>query len=260
MFYCLGRAAPGAAVAERVAAVVHSRARVLLALLALVLSLTNASAQTAVEGVIRGVAMDDAADAVAGAAVQAQDASRGLSFTTSCDAHGSFVLAHLPAGVYAVTIGAAGFATLALDRVTVEAGGTAQLEIRLKAVGVRAMVTVTDDADDGVAGIEQPSGAAISSGVGGAEMGNLPVNGRRWQSFALLTPAANADEQVDGLLSFRGLAVTQNSTSVDGIDDDQSFNAVARGAESVSDSARDEESGTEPGGVWRNAASWRRSG
>ena len=66
--------------------------------------------------------------------------------------------------------------------------------------------------------------------------------------------------QSDGLLSFRGLAVTQNSTSLDGMDDDQSFNSVARGAESVSDSESNEETGTEPGGARRNAASWRRSG
>jgi hypothetical protein len=259
MFDCLGCAVPGAAIAKR-SAIARSSTRVLLLLLAAALSLTDASAQNAVEGVIRGVAMDESAAAVAGAIVRAQDASRELSFTTNCDAHGSFVFAHLPAGTYAVTIAAPGFATLARDRVTVEAGGTAQLEIRLKAEGVRTMVTVTDDADDGVAGIEQPAGAAISSVIGNAEMDNLPVNGRRWQSFALLTPAANADDQVDGLLSFRGLAVTQNSTSVDGTDDDQSFNAVARGAESVNDSDTDEETGAEPGGARRNAASWRRSG
>src|SRR5437899_2417861 len=104
MFDCLGRAAPGAAVAERSAAVAGRGVRLLLTLLALALPLTNVSAQTAVDGVIRGVAMDEATAAVAGATVHAGDASRGLSFTTSCDAQGSFVLAHLPAGVYAVTI------------------------------------------------------------------------------------------------------------------------------------------------------------
>ena len=259
MFVCLGAIASCLAVAERVA-VMRRRVRVMLVLLGAALSLTHASAQTAVEGIIRGVAMDQSAAAVAGAAVHAQDSSRGLSFTTSCDTQGSFVFAHLPAGTYAVTIGAPGFATLALDRVTVEAGGTAQLEIRLKVEGAHVMVTVTDDADDGRAGIEQPAGAAISSVVGNAEMDSLPVNGRPWQSFALLTPAANADEQADGLLSFRGLAVTQNSTSVDGMDDDQSFNSVARGTENVSDSESNEETGTEPDGARRNAASWRRSG
>jgi hypothetical protein len=234
--------------------------RSLLLLHVFALPLSMASAQTSVDGAIRGIAVDQAAAAVANAIVRAEDASRGLVFPGSCDAHGNFLLAHLPAGNYAVTISAPGFASLVLDRVTVEVGSTAELMVRLKVAGVKTLVTVTDDAGDGIAAVEQPAGAAIASVVAGSELDALPVNGRRWQSFSLLTPAANMDEQGDGLLSFRGLAVTQNSTSVDGANDDQSFGAVARGAESVSDSESDEETGAEPGGARRSAASWRRSG
>jgi Carboxypeptidase regulatory-like domain len=233
------------------AVVGESGTRLLVILLVFASVLRSASGQTAVDGAIRGVGIDEAAAAVTGAVVRAEDTSRGLVFTASCGAHGDFLLARLPAGVYSVRISAPGFATLALGRVRVEAGGTAELEMRLKVAGVRSVVTVTDDADEGTAGVEQPSGAAISSVIGTSEMDSLPINGQRWQSFALLTPAANAGEQGDGLLSFRGLAVTQNSTTVDGMDDDQSFNAVARGAESASDGASDgeseEETGVEPG-------------
>ena len=56
----------------------------------------------------------------------------------------------------------------------------------------------------------------------------MPVNGRRWQTFALLTPTVNADPQGDGLLSFRGVASTQNSSRIDGGDDDQSYGSVPR--------------------------------
>jgi len=38
-----------------------------------------------------------------------------------------------------------------------------------------------------------------------AEIERLPVNGRRWQTFALLTPTANSDPEDGNLLSFRGL-------------------------------------------------------
>ena len=234
--------------------------RRLLPLCLLALPLSNASAQTSLDGAIRGVAVDQAAAAVAGASVRAEDPSRSLVFPGICDSRGNFLLAHVPVGNYTVTISAPGFATLVLDRVAVEVGSTAELMIRLKVAGVKTLVTVTDDAGDGIAGVEQPAGAATASVVAGPELDALPVNGRRWQSFALLTPAANMDEQGDGLLSFRGLAVTQNSTSVDGVSDDQSFGAVARGAESVSDSESDEETGVEPGGARRSAASWRRSG
>jgi hypothetical protein len=204
--------------------------------------------------------MDEVAAAVGGAAVQVEDAARGLSFATNCGAHGDFLFPHLPTGTYAVTISAAGFSTLVLYRVSVEVGATTELEIRLKVAGVRSMVTVTEDADEGVSSIEQPSGAAIASVIGNHEMDSLPINGQRWQSFTLLSPAANAGDAEDGLLSFRGLAVTENSTTVDGMDDDQSFNAAARGSESVSDDGTEEETGVEPGGARRRAGSRRRSG
>jgi hypothetical protein len=55
------------------------------------------------------------------------------------------------------------------------------------------------------------------------------VNGRRWQTFALLMPTVNVDPEGDGLLSFRGVASTQNSSRIDGGDDDQSFGSVPRG-------------------------------
>jgi hypothetical protein len=154
MVDCLGRAMPGAEVASR-------RARLLVLLL--VLPLIQASAQTAVDGAIRGVALNQAAAAVAGAVVHVRDTTRGLNFTTVCDGHGSFVLAHTPAGSYDVTIAAPGFATLTLDRVAVEAGGTTDLAIRLKLAGLQTLVTVTDE--DAVANLDQPSGAALSTTV-----------------------------------------------------------------------------------------------
>ncbi|MBS1823559.1 MAG: carboxypeptidase regulatory-like domain-containing protein [Acidobacteria bacterium] len=226
----------------------------------------GARAQAPVEGAIRGVASDQAAAAVVGAAVEASDEGRGLRFTTRCDARGGFVLAHLPAGEYAVKIAAPGFATLALDRVAVEAGGVSELALRLKVAGAREVVTVTDDSDAGIVDVEEASGSAVSSVVGAKEIEMLPVNGRRWQSFALLTPAANAGgvDTNTAPISFRGLAVTQNSTSIDGTDSDDSFHAVARGAGSADDgdrmSAAQNETGIEAGGARRNAASWRRSG
>src|ERR1700736_962744 len=46
---------------------------------------------------------------------------------------------------------------------------------------------------------------------------------------ALLAPTVNTDPEGDGLLSFRGVASTQNSSRIDGGDDDQSFGSVPRG-------------------------------
>jgi TonB dependent receptor len=74
-------------------------------------------------------------------------------------------------------------------------------------------------------------------------MERLPVNGRRWQTFALLAPEVNPSGTDDSLLSFRGGAVTQNSYSIDGGSDEQSFGGVPRGA-AVDDPAEEEAAGT----------------
>jgi len=104
----------------------------------------------------------------------------------------------------------------------VETGSVTGVTARLRVAGVATAVTVTAGAE-----ASEPEAAAAGSTVTAGEIEQLPVKARRWQTFALLTPEVNPDAA--GLLSFRGQAVTENSTVVDGVDDDQSFGAVPRG-------------------------------
>jgi hypothetical protein len=59
----------------------------------------------------------------------------------------------------------------------------------------------------------------------------LPVDGRRWESVALLLPEAAAGSVADGeaAVSFRGLATTENSSEIDGVSNDQHFGGVVPG-------------------------------
>jgi len=223
--------------------------------------LPRIEAQTAVDGAVRGVVLDQARAAVTRAVVRVEEKDRGLLFETRSDAQGGFVFSHVPPGDYVVTAAAQGFATNTLERVTVEVGGVTELNLLMKVAGVQTSVTVGDDEEkSSEVDLEQPSSTAVSNVVGPSELNDLPVSGRRWQSFALLTPAANPDGQEEDLISFRGLAVTQNSTNIDGAIDDQSFGGVSRGKLNPNDSDSDDETGIEPGGARRNAASWRRPG
>jgi len=178
-----------------------------------------ARAQTAVDGAIRGTVSDAGGAAIAGASVQVEDESTGFSARAASDGGGEFLVARVPAGTYRVMIDAAGFERM-VTGVAVELGAVAEVNVRLRVAGVATTVTVTP-------GHTAAEPEALASTITAGEIQRLPVNGRRWQTFALLTPTANPD--ADGLLSFRGLAVTQNSTVVDGADDDQSFGAVPRG-------------------------------
>jgi hypothetical protein len=215
-------------------------------------------AQTSVEGVVRGMVTDSADAAVPTASVSLDDSHRGLLFKASSDPRGTFVFSQVPAGTYTATVQATGFANLVLQSISVEVGGATVLDIQLKPASVQTTVTVVDQEDS--PGLEQPEGTAVTSVIDTSEMNSLPVSGRRWQSFALLTPAANPDDQGGDLLSFRGLAVTQNSTAVDGVSDDQNFQSVSRGMTAPESQDRSDLTGVEPGGARRNAASWRRTG
>ena len=230
--------------------------------LLLILSLSTASlrAQTPVDGMMRGSVVDPSGAAIAGAVIRMEDERRGLVFEAACSRQGTFVIPHLPVGDYHALVQAPGFATEVLNRVSVEVGGVTTLDLHLKIADVQTTITIDDSSEDSTVYLEQPSGEAVTSVIGTSQMDRLPVEGRRWQSFALLIPAANSDDQGADLLSFRGLAVTQNNTTVDGLSNDESFQSIPRGMTNPDDRENEERTGVEQGGARRNAASWRRSG
>jgi hypothetical protein len=190
----------------------------------------RAWAQTSVDGAISGFVVDASGAALAGADVRVQKDSTGLEIAAKTGSKGEFLVPRVPAGEYQVVVEYARFARLTLDGVVVEVGGVTSVEARLQVGGVVTAVTVTASPDEpATVSLDDASSAAVASTVTSDELQSLPVNGRGWQTFALLTPTVNADPESVGLLSFRGAASTQNSSRIDGGDDDQSFGAVPRG-------------------------------
>ena len=189
-------------------------------------------AQTAVDGAISGFVVDAGGAALVGAVVDVHNLATEATSRATTEGKGEFLVAHLPAGEYRVVVEYALFAHLTIQPVVVEVGGVTSVEARLQVSGVVSSVTVM--ADPAAVSVDDLSSGAVASVVTPAEVERLPVNGRRWQSFALLMPGVNVDPEGDGLLSFRGVASTQNSSRIDGGDDDQSFGSVPRGTGSES--------------------------
>ena len=211
-------------------------------------------AQTATEGAISGFVTDAGGAALAGAMVEAWSLSTGTHMVAKTGGRGEFLLAGLASGDYRVRVEYQRFASITLQPVTVEVGGVTAVEARLRVGLVTASVTVSVAQEAPVtASVDDLSSVAVSSVVTPEEIARLPVNGRRWQTFALLTPTVHADPAGDGLLSFRGLSSTQNSTRIDGGDDDQSYGAVPRGT--GIESGADSEDATETGSSARTGSS-----
>ena len=180
----------------------------------------GARAQTSVDGAIRGNVGDGAGGPVTGALVEIEDRAAGVTLRATTGRDGEFVVARVPPGEYAVRVEAKGFARELLEQVEVQVGGVVEVEPRLRRVlpdGSGAAGSSVGKASSGV--------VAQAKGIEG-----LPLNVGGWQGLALMGPGANEDGTGEGLVSFRGLPATENSTQVDGGSDDLSFNATPRGA------------------------------
>jgi hypothetical protein len=194
------------------------------------------SAQTAVDGAIGGRVTDASGAAIRAARVSVASAATGSSQVAASDADGSFLVARVVPGAYRVIISAAGFQTL-VEPVTVELGAVAAADAKLSIAPVVTLVNVD------AAPVRLASGAVVEpapvpeAGASGSEtvipndlIDSLPVDGRRWESFALLLPGVSVGTSRDGqAISFRGMAVTENSSEIDGVSSDQSFGGVAVG-------------------------------
>ena len=84
-------------------------------------------------------------------------------------------------------------------------------------------VTVTGEAD--VVDTEKTENSQV---ISEGSVDNLPIAGRRWDTFVLLTPNVTTDG-TSGLVSYRGISGLYNSNTVDGANNNQAFFSEARG-------------------------------
>ena len=163
-------------------------------------------------GSISGLVQDAQNAAVPGAQVVVANESKGIRRTLETNGQGVFAApALIPAEGYTVTVNKSGFAVYQSAPITLAVGQNLDLRIDLVIAGAQATVEVT--ADEAVV-LETKSD--ISQVVNSRQIMELPINGRRVDSFVLMTPAVVPDGAF-GLLSFRGVA-GHNAFLTDGND------------------------------------------
>jgi Carboxypeptidase regulatory-like domain/TonB dependent receptor len=172
--------------------------------------------QTGTDGAIGGQVLSSAGAPVEGALVVARGVETGLALGARSGAKGEFLVVRLPVGEYVVTVEAAGVVLTLAGPIEVGLGEVTEVEARM-----RAPVA-------GRSSVAGGSGAKLSAG----ELAELPVNGGQWRSLALVSPDANgaAGPDAAGEVSFRGVAVTENSSRTDGASGDESFGGTRAGA------------------------------
>ena len=104
-----------------------------------------------------------------------------------------------------------------------QVGETVTVDVTMRAAGVAEEVTVTGEAP-----LIDTTRTDVSNVVSETAIENLPINGRRWENFVLLSPGVTNDGNF-GLVSYRGISGLYNNNTVDGVDNNQAFFSEARG-------------------------------
>jgi hypothetical protein len=194
----------------------------LLAALSFVASQSAAQSQLG-SGSLSGIVVDSSGGVVSDAAVTVTSNLTGGVRRTTTGASGQFIVPVLPIGEYAVRAAKTGFVTSELQGMTITVGSATTLRIVLDVGSVETVVDVK-----AVAPLVDATRTAEVSLVDRREVNDLPINGRRADQFALLVPGVTRDGTF-GQLSYRGFSGVFNNFTVEGNDDNEAYNAEARG-------------------------------
>jgi hypothetical protein len=201
-------------------------------LFALGLTPQPAGAQ-AVHATLSGRITDTSGGSVANAAVSVTSTSTGFSRTVQSLESGSFTVPALPAGEYNVTATFAGFGKQT-KTVVLQVGQVAELDFTLTPGNVEEKVEVGATVD-----LAEPTRTEVSTVITQRQIIDLPVNGREFIDFALLSPAVTIGDTTSGntdvivepvtKLSFAGQNIHFNFIAVDGADDISTASGIQRG-------------------------------
>ena len=147
----------------------------------------------------------------------------GAERTARCDAFGRFRVGSLRPGEYSVTATSPDFAPATVEDIVVRVGGAVRVDLQLDLERKFTEIEVTAAMIDAML-------PASSNVVGSQVFNDLPINGRRFHDFALLTPGVQVSRAA-GHLSFAAQRGIYTNVSVDGTNYNQAFFGGIQGGE-----------------------------
>jgi hypothetical protein len=206
---------------------------VVVCLLAIVSVLALPLYSQIVTATLGGRVTDSSGGVIPKATVTAVNNATKFSRTTETNDSGEFSLVALPAGEYTVTAEAKGFRAEP-KALVLQVGQLANLDFSLGVGEVKQQVTVEATSE-----VTEPTRTNVSSVIVERQIENLPVNGRQFIDFALLSPAVQIGDTTSGStdsivepvtkLSFAGQNIHYNFIAVDGADDISTASGIQRG-------------------------------
>lgn len=204
--------------------------RALACLMLLMSACTFVLAQTQLgTGSMAGTIVDPSGSAIVGAAITVVNRETGVERKTTSTSSGLFAIPVLPSGHYDVVVEKDGFSKAESRNILVTVGSSASVVVKLK---IGTVATEVEVAAQPPVDITQTSEGTL---VDRNQIDNLPINGRRYDQFALLAPGVTKDGTF-GLLSFHGVAGVFNNFTIEGNDDNQALFSEARGRTRIASS------------------------
>ena len=180
-------------------------------------------AQTTGSGAITGTITDPSGGVVPAAAIAIKQTATGAERSLATNDAGIFVAQFLQPGAYEITVQKQGFTRTVRTGITLQVGQSLTVNLTLPLQSTTETVTVAGDA-----AIVDTEKTEMSQVVSQTQKENLPIAGRRWEGFALLTPNVTTDGG-SGLVSYRGVSGLYNQSSVDGTSNNQAFFSETKG-------------------------------
>jgi hypothetical protein len=186
----------------------------------------SAIAQTSGAGAITGTVTDAAQAVIPGASVTVTNVDTGIAHAYTTNSAGVYSAPFLQPGRYKVNASAANFGSVVARNLNLLVGQTLSINLTLTVESTTTTVEVS-----GTNTLLDTEQTEVSQVVDAPIIQNLPVNGRNWSDFVLLTPNVVADGS-SGLVSFHGISGLYNQNYVDGANNNQMLFSEARGRSS----------------------------
>src|SRR5205809_1689775 len=171
---------------------------------------------------LNGTVRDTSGSIVANASVSLRNLDTNRTYTSTSDASGYYIVPNLPPGSYELNVTYTGFEPFLQSGIQLRVGQTATLDVTLTVQGRREVLEVTSQTP-----AIEPTRTEISNVIETRQIQGLPISGRLFTDFALLTPGVTTGRTSVGStitefevtrVSFAGMRDLSNQVTVDGAD------------------------------------------
>src|SRR5262249_54767124 len=177
---------------------------------------------SAAEAQLNGSVRDQTGGLVVKTAITLRNVDTNQAYKTTSNSVGFYILTNVPPGNYELTAESQGFAKYSQTGIVLRVAQVATIDVSLKVAGTTQEITVNTEAP-----VIEPTRTEVSQVVETQQIQALPIAGRLFTDFALLSPGvatgrtslqSTFTDPTTTRISFGGQRDLNNAVTVDGAD------------------------------------------